>query len=42
MSQATQLGHVLSHIDAYNGEENAHMERETHVWQAKSPESNLY
>ena len=27
-SQATQLGHILSHIDAYNGEEKAHMEKE--------------
>ena len=39
------VGHkwyVLSHIDAYNGEEKAHMENETHVWRAKSPESNLY
>ena len=26
-SQATQLGHVLSHIDAYNGEEKAHMKK---------------
>ena len=25
-SQATQHGHILSHIDAYNGEEKAHME----------------
>ena len=25
-SQATQLGHILSYIDAYNGEEKAHME----------------
>ena len=27
-SQATQHGHILSHIDAYNGEEKAHMEKE--------------
>ena len=27
-SQATQHGHILSHIDAYNGEEKAHMEEE--------------
>ena len=27
-SQATQHGHILSHIDAYNGEEKADMEKE--------------
>ena len=27
-SQATQHGHILSHIDAYNGEEKAHTEEE--------------
>ena len=27
-SQATQHGHILSHIDAYNGEEKTHMEKE--------------
>ena len=26
-SQATQHGQILSHIDAYNGEEKAHMEK---------------
>ena len=30
-SQATQHGQNLSHIDAYNGEEKAHMEKETHM-----------
>ena len=35
-SQATQLGHILSHIDAYNGEEKAHMERKMHMWLARS------
>ena len=27
MSQATQLGQNLSHIDAYNGKEKVHMEK---------------
>ena len=26
-SQATQLGHILSHIDAYTAEEKAHMKK---------------